>query len=174
MPNLDYKIVTGNSLLGVEKTLFNEQTFRRLEELKPLYFDETDRAKKNNLKVEINQLIHQLTNGKEIFDFEIYFSEVFHYKSGFDVVIANPPYVGHKGGQKSLFSEIKRHSLGIRFNNERMDLFYYFFHISLDRARESGIVAFITTNYYVTADSAIKLPERFSRPDLDPYVGQFQ
>lgn len=38
----------------------------------------------------------------EIFDFEIYFSEVFHRKGGFDVVIANPPYIsyGLRGGQK--------------------------------------------------------------------------
>ena len=46
LPNLFYKIVTGNSLLGVEKTLFNEKLFRRLEELKPRYFDEPDKDKK--------------------------------------------------------------------------------------------------------------------------------
>ena len=42
-----------------------------------------------------------------------------------------------------------------------MDLFYYFFHLAIDRVRESGVVAFITTNYYVTADSAIKLRTDF-------------
>ena len=161
LPNLFYKIVTGNSLLGVEKTLFNERMFRRLEQLKPLYFKETDRTKKERLKDEISELIQELNNGEEIFDFEIYFSEVFHHKFGFDVVIANPPYIGHKGGQKPLFNEIKRRSLGIRFNNERMDLFYYFFHLAIDRARKQGVVAFITTNYYVTADSAIKLRRDF-------------
>src|SRR5262249_21031959 len=46
LPNLFYKIVTGNSLLGVEKTLFNEKLFNRLEELKPRYFDEPDKNKK--------------------------------------------------------------------------------------------------------------------------------
>ncbi len=161
LPNLDYKIVAGNSLLGVEKTLFNEQVFRRLEKLKPIYFDETDHVKKEKLKKEIGELIHELTNGKKIFDYEIYFSEVFHHKSGFDVLIANPPYVGHKGGQKSLFNELRHNPLGIRFNNERMDLFYYFFHLAIDHARASGVVAFITTNYYVTADSAIKLRADF-------------
>jgi hypothetical protein len=34
LPNLDYKVVVGNSLLGVEKNLFNEEQFKRLEELK--------------------------------------------------------------------------------------------------------------------------------------------
>jgi len=92
LPNLFYKIVTGNSLLGVEKTLFNEKLFQQLEKLKPLYFDESDTAKKVALKREIDRLIHELTSAKEPFDFEIYFSEVFHKKKGFDVVIANPPY----------------------------------------------------------------------------------
>jgi len=92
LPNLFYKIVTGNSLLGVEKTLFNEKLFEKLENLKPLYFDATDAQKKATLKREIDDLIHQLTNGKETFDFKIYFSEVFHRRDGFDVVVANPPY----------------------------------------------------------------------------------
>ena len=78
-----------------------------------------------------------------------------------DVLAANPPYVGHKGGQKPFFKEMKNRSLGRRFNNERMDLFYYFFHLSIDLAKQNGIIAFITTNYYVTADSAIRLRKDF-------------
>ena len=79
-------------MLGVEKTLFNKELSERLEELKPKYFDATDRKQKEQFKIEIDNLIHELTNGKEAFDFEIYFSEVFHRKGGFDIVIANPPY----------------------------------------------------------------------------------
>ena len=37
LPNLDYKIVIGNSLLGVEKDLFNDAQFKRLEILKPQF-----------------------------------------------------------------------------------------------------------------------------------------
>jgi hypothetical protein len=150
LPNLDYKIVTGNSLLGVEKTLFNEQAFRRLEKLKPLFFDETDHAKKEKLKKEIGELIHDLTNGKEIFDFEIYFSEVFHSKRGFDVLLANPPYVGQKGN-KEIFQEIARTDFGKRFHQRRMDLFYFFIHRALDLGHKQTQIAFITTNYFITA-----------------------
>ena len=35
LPNLDYKIVVGNSLLGVEKDLFNQQLFQKLEKMPP-------------------------------------------------------------------------------------------------------------------------------------------
>src|SRR6266478_7080 len=80
LPNLFYKIVTGNSLLGVEKNLFNQRLFRRLEELKPLYFDEPDKHMKGQYKQQIETTIHELTSGKEAFDFEIHFSEVFHQK----------------------------------------------------------------------------------------------
>ncbi len=46
LPNLDYKVVAGNSLLGVEKNLFNEEYFKQLEALKPKFFDESDRGKR--------------------------------------------------------------------------------------------------------------------------------
>jgi hypothetical protein len=92
LPNLDYKIVWGNSLLGVEKNLFNANLFSKLEELKPLFFNEANTGKKQEYKKQIDELINQITNGRKDFDFEIYFSEVFHEKKGFDVVIGNPPY----------------------------------------------------------------------------------
>jgi methylase of polypeptide subunit release factors len=102
LPNLDYKVVAGNSLIGVEKTLFNIDQLNRLEELKPRYFDATDRKQKEQFKREIDRLINELTNGKEAFDFEIFFSEVFHKRGGFDVAIGNPPYVTYHGRRREL------------------------------------------------------------------------
>ncbi len=92
LPNLDYKIVRGNSLLGVERNMFNNELFQKLEDLKPLYFNETNVKKKHEFRKQIDQLIKSLTNNKETFDFWVYFSEVFHEKGGFDIIIANPPY----------------------------------------------------------------------------------
>jgi len=92
LPNLDYKIVCGNSLLGVERNMFNNELFQKLEELKPLYFNETNAKKKQTYKNDIDSLISEITHDKQKFDFEVYFSEIFHEKSGFDIVIANPPY----------------------------------------------------------------------------------
>jgi NADH-quinone oxidoreductase subunit L len=43
--------------------------------------------------------------GNETFDFEIYFSEVFQRLKGFDIVIANPPYIGEKG-HKEIFDPV--------------------------------------------------------------------
>src|SRR5690606_1290093 len=82
---------------------------------------------------------------------------MFDIKDGFDVVIGNPPYIGHKGGAKKLFRELKSTTLGRLFNNERMDIFYYFFHVAINITSKKGIISFITTNYFPTADSAVKL-----------------
>jgi type I restriction-modification system DNA methylase subunit len=111
LPNLDYKIVCGNSLLGVKKDVLNWPLFEELENLKLVYFNETNVKKKQEYRKQIDQLINKITNNKEIFDFEVYFSEVFHGKGGFDVVIANPPYIGEKG-HKETFREIKLGPLG--------------------------------------------------------------
>jgi len=159
LPNLDYKIVCGNSLLGVERNLENWKLFAKLEELKPLFFNETNTNKKQDYKMQIDGLISEITNGHKDFDFEVYFSEVFHEKNGFDVVIANPPYIGEKGN-KEIFRETKRGPLK-RYYLRKMDIFYFFFHLSLNIARIGGEITFITTNYYITADGAKKLRQDF-------------
>jgi hypothetical protein len=173
LPNLDYKIVTGNSLIGVEETLFNQELFRRLEDLKPEYFDETNTETKTRLKRRIDDLIHQLTNNKEVFDFEIFFSEVFHKHRGFHVVLGNPPYVG-QSGNKDIFREVIKTAFGRRYHQRRMDYFYFFFHRGLLLARPTGIVAFITTNYYLTATYADKLRQHIKQSAVVAAVMNFE
>ncbi len=149
LPNLFYKIVTGNSLLGVDKTLFNEKLFRRLEELKPLYFDEPDKEEKNRYKRQIEDTIHELTNGKEAFDFEVYFSEVFHRNGGFDVVIANPPYVSvEKFARTELQAEWKRK---FKTYASRCDIYCFFYETGFGLLRSNGQLAFISSNKFQRA-----------------------
>jgi type I restriction-modification system DNA methylase subunit len=163
LPNLDYKIVVGNSLLGVEKNeLANWQAYHRLEKLKPSFFDEADGDKKHAIKREIDGLIHNLTDGIETFDFEVYFSEVFQRKGGFDIIVVNPPYVGEKGNE-FIFQEVARTELGKKYYTRWMDYFYFFFHKALDIGRSKSSIAFITTNYFLTATGAKYLRADFSR-----------
>jgi len=161
LPNLDYKVVVGNSLIGVDKDeLSNWKNLRRLEDLKPKYFDETNHAKKLKLRNEIDCLIESITKDNSIFDFEVYFSEIFQKGEGFSVVIANPPYLGEKG-HKETFRAIAGAPLGRDFYIGKMDLFYFFFHLALNLSRQDGSIAFITTNYYITATGAKKLRNDF-------------
>jgi len=153
LPNLDYKVVIGNSLLGVEKNLFNEEYFKQLEALKPKFFDESDRAKKAQIKQQIDHLIHQLTQGREIFDFEIYFSEVFHHKGGFDVVIGNPPYVRQEE-IKDLKPLLKPH---YECFTGTADLFTYFYERGIKLLHHGGQFAFITSNKWYRSGYGEKL-----------------
>ncbi|MCF7886387.1 MAG: Eco57I restriction-modification methylase domain-containing protein [Candidatus Marinimicrobia bacterium] len=81
-------------------------------------------------------------------------------KQGFDIVIANPPYIG-ESGHKDLFRELRKNKWINSYYKGKMDIFYLFFHRSLDLVKNGGIVAFITTNYYITASGAFKLRKDF-------------
>lgn len=164
LPNLDYKVVSGNSLIGypfrnADKTL---RMLGEIELLKAKVFSETDSDAKAKFKKDITDKIQKCIQEdikafgyKVEFDFHVWFSEVFK-RGGFDIVIANPPYVGEKG-HKEVFEPIKLTEFGRRHYIGKMDLFYYFFHLALEVLRDGGISAFITTNYYITATGGPKL-----------------
>jgi hypothetical protein len=161
LPNLDYKVVAGNSLVGVEKNLFNNEQFNQLEKLKPKFFNESDRDKKAKFKGQIEGLIHQLTNGKETFDFEIYFSEVFHEKKGFDVIIGNPPYLNFKSysnEDREVYKQLYREIF-----DGKADLLYYFIFKGMALANQSGVLSFITSRYWLEAEFAAKLRQYISK-----------
>ena len=84
------------------------------------------------------------------------FYPVYQARGGFDLVVANPPYVGEKG-HRQLFARLAYTDLGKRFAVGKMDLFYYFFHLALDITNSQGVIAMITTNYFVTATAGKKL-----------------
>jgi len=152
LPNLDYKIVCGNSLLGVEKNLFNLELFNELERLKPLHFDETNATKKQEYQRQIDKLIRQITNDNETFDFQVYFSEVFHKKSGFDVVIANPPYVAYYSrGSKKIEPEYKKLLIELygKETGGSQNSFLQFIVQGLRVSRKGGCVCYIVPDTFM-------------------------
>ncbi len=161
LPNLDYKIVCGNSLLGVERNLFNDNLFAELERLKPLYFRETNPKNKDSYKRQIDDLISRLTNGNKDFDFEIYFSEVFHRKGGFDVVIANPPWVFTREAnfvtsfKKHVFENYLKNLVGSQKGHAKqsgkINLFAIFILKSLRELKKDGCLTYIIPNTLLRA-----------------------
>lgn len=160
LPNLDYKIVCGNSLLGYPYT---PTGLEKIEKLKELFFNETRPKEKNELRQQIDHSIYNLFKNTEKslgykvnFDFEINFSEVFHKKGGFDVVIANPPYVRVDKiplAQKKHFKKIFKSTVG------KYDLYYLFIEKSSQLLKNKGELAFITPNKFCAASSAKVLRE---------------
>ena len=150
LPNLDYKIVRGDALLGVEKNLFNNHFVRELERLKPLYFDETSVSKKEGYKKQIDDLIGKITNGRTEFDFEVYFSEVFHEKKGFDVVIGNPPYIQLQKDRGKLGRLYK--DAGFTTFTATGDIYQLFYEKGCQLLTpQRGLIAYITSNSWLKA-----------------------
>ncbi len=164
LPNLDYKVVVGNSLLGFP---FKSQRIQRIEKLKDQYFDETDHDKKQRLKHEIDEELSQAfanskkTLGYEVsFDFGMYFSEVFRAKQGFDVVIANPPYISAVEFA-ARYPDSLRKQLNNKFETAKgtYDIYVLFIEEGIRLLAKGGVLAFINPNKYLSAKYAVALRE---------------
>lgn len=156
LPNLDYKIVCGNSLLRTEKTLFNVNQLHTLQEEQAAYFVETNPEQKQAQHEKIDDLIEQITGGA--FDFEIYFSGVFEAQGGFDVVIGNPPYVRQellKAQKPQLKAAFPKVFAGTA------DLLVYFYAKGIELLRARGTLALITSNKFMRAGYGEKLRTHF-------------
>ena len=158
LPNLDYKIVCGNSLIGLPGQGADRypQLCDDLEDLKDRFFSETDDNKKRKLKIQINDKIDQVLKAAEDFegykidfDFKLFFSEVWHQKGGFDVIIGNPPYVSHD----RLTKEDKNHfKINYSVFEPYADLYCYFIEKAINLQNRKGILSFITSNSYLRAE----------------------
>ena len=193
LPNLDFKIMQGNSLLeqykGVDlstitelktekhgtyqTTMFDDMIdVLRLDLRKKLdeYYNCTDHKRKAILKQDIINNVKQqlkeqsinvdfgdldLSGNNQFMLWHTWFYDVFS-QGGFDIVIANPPYIGEKG-HKEIFQPVKLDAYLGKFYLGKMDYFYFFFHFAFNVLKNSGIGTFITTNYYLTALGAKKL-----------------
>ncbi len=151
LPNLDYKLVCGNSLLGVEHDLFNQPLFDKLEQLKASYFAETNTKKKHALKDQIEEVISKLTKGHKDFDFEVYFSEVFHEKGGFDVVIANPPYIDSEAMVNKGLSDLREYIAStFKMAKGNWDIYIAFFEVGFGLLSKTGCLTFITPDKWIS------------------------
>lgn len=159
LPNLDYKIVCGNSLIGLPAQGADRypQLKDELEGLKKDFFKETDEIEKKRLKDLINEKISHVLNtasnfeGYKIdFDFELFFSEVRREKGGFDIVIANPPYISNWSQSKNNREEVLLlDKLYKDFLTGHWDIFLCFIPKAITILRGQGICSFILpTSFY--------------------------
>ena len=176
LPNLSYKIVCGNSLLRVEQDLFNRSLFETLEALKQEYFDETRKGRKTELSKKIDNAILELKkNDKDSFDYNIFFSEVFHANGGFDVIIGNPPYIQLQKLKGDPIQKVYK-DLNFEVYDSMGDIYCLFYEKGLSILKEGGVLSFITSNKWMRAGYGEKLREFFVKNnpriliDLGPNV----
>jgi Eco57I restriction-modification methylase len=169
LPNLKYKLEVGDSLLAPMPT--TQQSSRdvlvpRYRELKAKYITAHISSEKKELekeiealKVNIAGLIYGGVNPSHGFDWVLEFAEVIA-DGGFDIQIANPPYV-----RMELFKEIKS-SLKKNFpeaHSDRSDLYCYFYARSLQLLKPGGMLAYISSNKWFKAGYGTKLREYIAK-----------
>lgn len=84
---------------------------------------------------------------------------MFNTKKGFDILIANPPYLKERDN-KAVFDIIAHSELGKTYHEGKMDYWYYFLHRALDISHDIGTVAFITSRYWINSSGSKKLIRR--------------
>jgi len=154
LPNLDFKIVAGNSLLGFP---FKSHGLHEIERLKERFFEETDHERKAALKLDIERALHscfaasQKSLGYEVdFDFKVNFSEVFRAKGGFNSVIANPPYIDSENMTKNQ-PELRRAIQGSHaLTKGNWDIYIAFYEKGFGLVANPGVLSFITPDKWIS------------------------
>ena len=193
LPNLDFKIMQGNSLLeqykgvdlskmttlsieqgeGTQLTWFDKELdilrFDLREKLNE-YYNCSDHQRKEKLKQEIiDNVKQQLREQSIIVDFgdldlsandqftlwHTWFYDVVS-QGGFDIVIANPPYVDAK--KLKSIAPLLRHY--VVFNGSA-DLYTYFYELALTLLSNKGVLTYITSNKWIRSEYGRKLRKLF-------------
>ena len=167
LPNLDFKVLCGDSLLGpdpsagveVQGTLGQDmEQFRRLGRLKGEYMRASDGNDKDRLRGEILQAETAIREAlgaggadRGVIDWRVEFAEVFAESRGFDVAIANPPYIQLQGSGGLLANRYK--DAGYQTFARTGDIYQLFYERGCQILKEAnGLLAYITSNSWLRAE----------------------
>ena len=171
LPNLDFKALCGDSLLGpdpsagveVQGTLGQDiEQFRRLGQLKAEYMRASLGSDKGRLKQQIDELTGEIREAlgdsaiDGVVDWRVEFAEVFAARRGFDMVIANPPYVRYQKIGTTL-PNLKAEYKGNVAGNS--DLYCYFYIRGLQLLKESGVHVFVCSNSWLDVAYGVVLQD---------------
>ena len=169
LPNLEYKIVQGNSLINIpDGTVINDVLATEIENLTTAYFHITDKEKKQEQKQIIDakikeqlQFVSEMVGYEIDFDFKLYFHEVWNEKGGFDIVIGNPPYDVYEGKKKNEIPTIKRINIYDKAKTGKLNAYKLFIAKSITLAKQNGIFCQIFQNSFLGDNSAKVLRKHF-------------
>ena len=174
LPNLDFKIVCGDSLLGPDPSPSSEVQFtlgqdielmNQLGESKSEYMRSSIGTNKERLKIEIRGVEEQVKDalGKAnvhegVVDWRVSFAEVFAVNNGFDIAVANPPYVRQEEIEPPSYKDtlFALYSTAV---TKRSDLYCYFYARALQLLRLGGVQVFVCSNSWLDVGYGAKLQE---------------
>lgn len=163
LPNLDFKIETGDSLTGPDPQQFGllhlHEPARQLAILKGKYLrahgDEKQSLRRliQKEQKDLASTLRSLCPGA--IDWRVQFCEIFFSdRGGFDIVLANPPYVRQEliKDQKPALKKV----YGGLFSGTA-DLYIYFYLRALQLLARGGMLVFISSNKWFRAGYGEKL-----------------
>jgi hypothetical protein len=169
LPNLDFKIETGDSLLGPDPgemraaqahdtittmpNLFGghlralaDSLLKFKEKYLTAHGEERERYRKAvaDLESDIEKDLSAV-HGEGVIDWRVHFAEVFVENKGFDIVLANPPYVF--GGNKGITRAGKdAYKLLYKSGSRKINLFTLFIERGAQILRPHGALVYIVPN----------------------------
>jgi hypothetical protein len=162
LPNLKFKIEQGDSLIAPSPTRtgsIQEIRIRQYQDVKARYMRTHRGEEKKKLEEEIQRLKNEifiLTHGSTKisgFDWAVEFAEVIA-DGGFDIVVANPPYV-----RQELIKHLKPTLQKVypSVYTGTADLYCFFYARAVELLRKGGMLAFISPNKWFRAKYGEKL-----------------
>ncbi len=154
LPNLNYKIMQGNSLLGeIKKDSLFHSGLKKLEQLKKRFFKETNSDKKQSYKEKIDSITYSIVGKSKSdsirfreFSFYVHFSELMQ-QGGFDIFITNPPYLRHEELKRLQYKP--KLSTSYQVYDSKMDIYGYFYERCLELLKQKRISTLITSNKWL-------------------------
>ncbi len=202
LPNLDYKIMQGNSLLesyrnvdlshlmederyddGTRQGSFFddiiEDTREELTVLQRDYFDCSDHTEKKHIESDIKTVINTQLSARHIaldmadidniaanqdfFLWHTWFSDVFSDENederGFDIVIANPPYIDSETMTRVMPHLRARYASLFSTASGNWDMFILFVEQGYRLLAKKGVFSFIIPNKIIAAKYAVAIRE---------------
>jgi 23S rRNA G2445 N2-methylase RlmL len=158
----------------------------QLKNLQKQYFNEQNRKIKQQLRNDIDKIEWELiertlteqghpeallkleqykkAQSKPFFLWKLNFAEVFQRENpGFDVVIANPPYVDSENMVKNMPQEREEISSTYQTARGNWDLYIPFFELGFTVSRENGDVTYIAPNKWLSIGYGKELRKYFAK-----------
>ena len=167
LPNLDFKVLCGDSLLGPDPSAgvevqgalgYDAERVQRLGRLKADFMRASLGPHKERLRQEIGEAEDGVKKalgaaglrGNGV-DWRVEFAEVFSQRRGFDVAIANPPYVQLQSNEGLLADQYE--DVGYGTFARTGDIYQLFYERGCQALKPAnGLLAYITSNSWLKAE----------------------
>lgn len=184
LPNLDFKFIVANSLIPLESdgtmqmSIFeNQDHINALRDIREEYFN-ADNDRRTELKLEFktlqqDMLLNTIANYQKqaslkyqlLSEWKPFESQpttwfdpewMFGIKDGFDIVIANPPYIQLQDKSIRAISDVYSKQEYATFAKTG-DIYCLFYEAGYNNLKEGGILTYITSNKWMRAGYGEKL-----------------